>query len=62
MNCEIFPTGVELADERPPEDRSHKPPSACTAVTLSPPAATQWYRLLLRAAYGARLTMYCQWG
>ena len=36
-----------------PEDRSRKPPSACTAVTLSPPAATQWYSLLLHAAYGA---------
>jgi len=49
-----------------PENRSCKPPSACTAVTLSPLAATQWYRLLLRAAYGAcsreRLTMHCQWG
>jgi len=36
------------------------------AVTLSPPAATQWALLLLRAAYGLqrtpRLTMHCQWG
>ena len=53
MNCEIFPTGVELADATPPEDRSRKPPLACTVVTLSPPAATQWYSLLLRVAYGA---------
>ena len=49
-----------------PENRSCKPPSACTAVTLSPLAATQWHRLLLRAAYGAysreRFTMHCQWG
>jgi len=26
------------------------------------PAAMQWYRLLLCAAYGTRLTMHCQWG
>jgi len=41
-----------------PKDRFRKPPSACTAVTLSPPVATQWYRLLLRAAYGVRRTPY----
>jgi len=36
-----------------PEDRSRKSLSTCTAVILSPPAATQWYSLLLHAAYGA---------
>jgi len=41
---------------------ARKPPSACTAVTPSPAAATEWCRLLLLAAYGARLTMHCQWG
>jgi len=37
---------------------AHKPPLACAAVTPSPPAATQWYRLLLRAVYGVRRTPY----
>jgi len=43
-----------------PEDREplRKPLSACTAVTLSPPAATQWHRLLLRAAYGVGRTPF----
>jgi len=27
----------------------------------SPPGGTQWYRLVLRAAYGTRPTMHCQW-
>jgi len=40
---------------------ARKLPSACTAVTPSPPAATQWRRLLMRAVYGARLTTHCQW-
>jgi len=41
-----------------PEDRSRKSLSTCTAVILSPPAATQWYSLLLHAAYGAWRTPY----
>ena len=40
-----------------------KPPSACTVVTPSlPSAATQWYHLLLLAAYGLRRTLTGQWG
>jgi len=37
---------------------ARKPPSACAAVTPSLPAATQWYRLLLSAAYGVPRTAY----
>jgi len=37
---------------------ARKPPSACTAVIPSPPAATQWYRLLLLAAYVLWCTPY----
>jgi len=50
--------GHNSPEDRAPEDRSRKPPSACTAATLSPQAATQWYRLPLRAAYGVRRTPY----
>ena len=43
-----------------------KPPSTWTAVTPSPPAATQWSSLLLHTAYGLqctpRLTIHCQLG
>jgi len=39
---------------------------AAFIVTCHSPAATQWCRLLLRAAYGLQrtphLTMHCQWG
>jgi len=39
---------------------ARKTPSVCTAVTPLPPAATQWYRQLLRAVYGARPAMQCE--
>ena len=45
---------------------ARNPRSTCTAVTTSPPAATQWSHLRLRAAYdlqrAPRLAMYYQWG
>jgi len=31
---------------------------ACTAIPLSPPAATQWFRLLLLAVYGLQRSPY----
>jgi len=37
---------------------ARKLPSAFTAVTRHPPAATEWCRLLLIAAYGVRRTPY----
>ena len=51
--------GRKAPEDRDAEYRSRKPPSACTAVTLSPQvAATQWYRLPLCAAYGVRRMPY----
>jgi len=46
---------------------ARKPPSACTPVTPSSPAATQWSRLLLDDVIFSVcrtwcLTMHCQWG
>jgi len=41
-----------------PNINARKPPSACTAITPSAPAATQWTGLLLLAAYGVRRTPY----
>ena len=45
---------------------ARKPPSACTVVTLSPPDATEWFRLLLvdvicSVGRTRPLTMHCQW-
>jgi len=45
---------------------ARKPPSACTAVTPSPPRRRRngvvFCCMTLFAAYGARLTMHCQRG
>jgi len=57
--------GRKAAEDRTPEDCSCKMPSACTAVTLSPPSC---YAMVLAVdvcsimAYGACFTMHCQWG
>ena len=32
---------------------ARKPPSACTVVTLSPPDATEWFRLLWMTSFAA---------
>jgi len=43
-----------------------KPPSACAAVTPSPPATTEWRHLLYDVNCSVQhtrcLTMHCQWG
>ena len=44
------PDDRKAPEDRASEDHSRKPPSVCTAITLSPSAETQWYRLLLRAS------------
>jgi len=54
--CADFPTGLAAPVRTAPDKTARKPPSTCTAVTPSPPAATQCSRLLLRASYGLQHT------